>query len=151
MDEKKEIKLAGGIQSVLEKNPYIQFLGVEFLKLQNGYALARMKYREELANHYGTLHGGSLYSLADIIAGAAACMGGFYVTTVSGTMNFLLPAKGSEYVFCEAVRLRGGKHLSVFEVRIKDEEDRILDSGEFTFFVTAKEILDTGATKDAQG
>lgn len=140
MDKKTERKLAEAIQGVLKENPYIRHLGIEFLKLEDGYALARMKYREELINLYGSLHGGSLYSLADIIAGAAACMSGFYVTTASGNMSFLLPAKGSEYVYCEAVRLHGGKHLSVFEARIRDEAGRILDSGEFTFYVTDRRL-----------
>ncbi len=93
-------------------------------------------------NPYGTLHGGSLYSLADIVAGTVACMNGYFVTTVSGNMNFLLPADRTEYVYCEVLKLRQGKHLGVFEVKIKNDKQQILDSGEFTFFVTEQEIIE---------
>lgn len=129
------------MRKVIEENFYMQFLGVELLKLQEGYSLARMKNRKELQNPYGMLHGGSLYSLADIVAGTAACMGGCYVTTVSGIMNFLLPADQTEYIYCEAKQLRMGRHLAVFEVKLKDDKEKVLDSGEFTFFVTEHKVL----------
>lgn len=129
------------MHKVIEENFYMRFLGVELLKLQEGYGLARMKNKKELQNPYGMLHGGSLYSLADIVAGTAACMGGSYVTTVSGTMNFLMPADKTEYIYCEAKQLRMGRHLAVFEVKLKDDRENVLDSGEFTFFVTEHKLL----------
>lgn len=124
------------MRKILEENQYVRFLGIEIIDLREGYSLARMKNNKELLNPYGMLHGGSLYSLADIAAGTAACMSGHYVTTVSGMMNFLLPAEGTEYVYCEAEKLRIGGHLAVFGVKLKDEDQNILDSGEFTFYVT---------------
>ncbi|MBQ8597225.1 MAG: hypothetical protein IJ409_05470, partial [Lachnospiraceae bacterium] len=75
------------------------------------------------------------------VAGTVGCMSGYYVTTVSGSLNFLLPATNTEYVYCEAVQLRMGKHLAVFDVKIKDDNGKILDSGEFTFFVTEQAVL----------
>lgn len=122
------------------ENAYMQFLGIEFLEIKQGYGFARMKFKDELTNPYGMLHGGSLYSMADIVAGTAACMDGHYVTTVNGTLNFMMPAKETEYIYCEAVQLRRGKHLAVFEVKLKDDKDRLLDSGEFTFYVTEQQV-----------
>ena len=69
-------------------------------------------------------------------------MNGYFVTTVSGNMNFLLPAQNTEYVYCEVKKLRLGRHLAVFDVKIKNDDNQVLDSGEFTFFVTEKKVLD---------
>ena len=129
------------LRKMIAENAYMQFLGIEFLKIRQGYAFARMKYKKELTNPYGMLHGGSLYSLADIVAGTAACMNGHYVTTVSGNMNFMLPAEGTEYIYCEAIQLRCGKHLAVYDVKLRDDQQNLLDSGEFTFFVTDHKVL----------
>lgn len=129
------------LRKMVDENTYMKFLGIELLEVKPGLALARMKYKRELTNPYGMLHGGSLYSLADIVAGTAACMSGYYVTTVTGNMNFMLPAEGTEYIYCEAVQLRHGKHLAVFEVKMKDDEGKLLDSGEFTFFITEHKVL----------
>ena len=141
MEKEKSVQLEQAMRKIIETNSYMRYLGVEMLKLTEGYGLGRMRYKEELLNPYGMLHGGSLYSLADIIAGAVACMGGHFVTTVSGNMNFLLPADHTEFVYCEAIQLRQGKHLAVFDVKIKDDENRVLDSGEFTFFLTEHEVI----------
>lgn len=137
----KEIQIEKTIHKIVTENTYVQFLGIEFHELREGYSKAGMKYKKELINPYGMLHGGSLYSMADIVAGTAACMCGYYVTTVSGTLNFLLPADHTEYVYCEAVCLRHGKHLAVYEVKITDDKQQLLDSGEFTFFVTGHKII----------
>lgn len=128
------------LRKMAAENAYMQFLGIEFLEIKQGYGFARMKFKDELTNPYGMLHGGSLYSMADIVAGTAACMDGHYVTTVNGTLNFMMPAKETEYIYCEAVQLRRGKHLAVFEVKLKDDKDRLLDSGEFTFYVTEQQV-----------
>lgn len=141
MEKEKSVQLEQAMRKIIDTNSYMKYLGVEMLKLTEGYGLGRMRYKEELLNPYGMLHGGSLYSLADIIAGAVACMGGHFVTTVSGNMNFLLPADHTEFVYCEAIQLRQGKHLAVFDVKIKDDENRVLDSGEFTFFLTEHEVI----------
>lgn len=109
--------------------------------MKEGFARGRMPYKRELTNPYGFLHGGCLYSLADIVAGNAACMDGTFVTTVSGTMNYLEPAADTDYVYCEAEKLRSGTHLSVFAVRLRDDKGKLLDSGEFTFFRTGHKLL----------
>lgn len=137
----KEAQIEQALYEAVTLNEYVRFLGIEFVELREGCCKARMKYKKELANPYGMLHGGSLYSLADIAAGTAACMCGHYVTTVSGILNFLLPAVQTEYVYCEAAELRQGNRLAVYEVKIRDNDHRLLDSGEFTFFVTEHKVL----------
>lgn len=137
----KQLQLEQALRKRVMGNAYIQHLGVELLELKPGYAYGRMPHKKELANPYGFVHGGCLYSLADIIAGNAACMNGRYVTTVSGSMNYLQPAMNTDYVYCEAKQLRSGKHLAVFEVRICDEKGALLDSGEFTFFYSGSNVV----------
>lgn len=141
MEKEKSAQLEQAMRKIIDTNSYMRYLGVEILELTENYGIGRMKCKDELLNPYGMLHGGSLYSMADIIAGTVACMGGHFVTTVSGNLNFLLPADHTEYVYCEAKQLRRGKHLAVFEVRIKDDRDKVLDSGEFTFFLTEHEVI----------
>lgn len=142
VQKERQILLENKMRQVVAENPYMQFLGVELMEIREDYGLARMKYNEKLANPYGMFHGGSLYSLADIVAGTVGCMCGYYVTTVSGNMNFLLPTQNTEYVYCEVARLRLGKHLAVFDIRIKNDDGQVLDSGEFTFFVTEQKVLE---------
>ena len=122
-------------------NKYNQFLGLEILELNPNYGKSRMKYREEVVNPYGSFHGGALLSLADATAGTTACMCGYFVTTVSSNLNFLLPAKNTEYIYCECLKLKTGRHISVYDIRITDDAGNILDSGEFSFFASKEPVL----------
>ena len=81
MEKEKSAQLEQAMRKIVETNSYMRYLGVEILELTENYGIGRMKYKDELLNPYGMLHGGSLYSMADIIAGTVACMGGHFVTT----------------------------------------------------------------------
>ena len=142
MESEQELQMEQVLRKRIAENEYIRYLNIEVLELREGYARGRMPYRKELTNPYGFIHGGCLYSLADIVAGNAACMNGRFVSTVSGSMNYLEPAVEMDYIYCEARQLRSGRHLAVFEVRLQDEFGKLLDSGEFTFFLSEKKVLE---------
>lgn len=124
------------------ENEYNRYIGIEVLELNPNYSKSRMKNREAVHNTYGTIHGGALLSLADAMAGVTASMGGYYVTTVSSNLNFLLPATNTEYVYCECLKLKTGKHISVFDIRITDDNGNLLDSGEYSFFTGRTKVLE---------
>lgn len=127
---------------VIDENEFTRILGIEFLELNVNYAKGRIKNKDDLMNPYGMFHGGCLYSLADIVAGTAACMSGYFVTTVNGSMNFLQAAKDTEYVYCEALKLKTGRHISVYDIRITDDNGNLLDAGEFSFFSSKINVIE---------
>lgn len=136
-----ETEVQDTLLDVLKNNEYMMLLGMEITELSIGHCKGRMKVSDRIKNPYGTLHGGSLYSLADVIGGTAACTYGYYVTTVSGSMNFMLPAAGTEYVYCEAVMVRQGNHLAVYDLSLTGDDGRVIDNASFTFFVTDNKIV----------
>lgn len=123
------------VMDMLDNNEYVQLLGIKIEEISLGHCKGKMELSERLKNPYGALHGGCLYSFADIIAGAAACTYGDYVVTVSGSMNFLLPAEGAEYIYCQADVVRQGKNLAVYDVKITDDNGKILENASFTFYI----------------
>lgn len=123
-------------------NQFNAHIGYEFIELDEKHGISKMKVMDHLLNPYGSVHGGVILSLADSTVGTTACMCGYYVTTLSCNLNFMLPAINTEYLYCEATLLRGGKHIMVFDVKIKDDNGNLLDSGEYSYFVTPKAILE---------
>ncbi len=123
-------------------NKYNQYLGLEIIELNQNYMKSRIKFREDVLNPYGSIHGGALLSLADASAGTIASMCGYFVTTVSSNLNFLLPAKDTEYIYCECLKLKTGRHISVFDIRITDDKGNLLDSGEFSFFASKNPVIE---------
>lgn len=129
-------------------NKYNQFLGFEILELSPTYSKSRMKCDERLNNTYGSTHGGALLSFVDVMGGATGCMSGYYVTTVSANLNFLLPSANTEYIYCECMKLKTGKHILVFDVRVTDDNGNLLDSGEFSYFASKVPVLESNLCLD---
>lgn len=62
---------AEALCQMIEKNTFAKTIGLEMLELREGYAEGRIPVKEESKNPLGTMHGGCLYSLADIVSGTA--------------------------------------------------------------------------------
>lgn len=140
-----ESKVIKQMLKFTEDNEYIQHLGIEMLELKMGYGYAKMPYKADVLNPYMSVHGGVLYSFADIVAGTTAALdenGGHFSTTVNGTMNFLEPAIRTEYLYCKAESVRTGRNLAVYRVEIRDDNGKLIDDGTFTFYKTAIKVLD---------
>lgn len=137
----KENAMREKIIPELYSNEYNKFIGFEILELSSTYSKARIKADSRLHNTYGSIHGGALLSFVDAMAGATGSMSGHYVTTVSANLNFLLPAVNTEYIYCECMKLKTGKHILVFDIRVTDDNGNLLDSGEFSFFASKVPVL----------
>lgn len=134
--EDKYLKAKAMMEAILSKDCFSNHLGIELLEVSEGRMTARIPFKKELTNPYGSLHGGVVFSFADILAGTFACSFGKFATTAEGNMNYLRPAVSKDYINGEAVILREGKHLIVVEVRLTDDDGLLLDVGTFTFFKT---------------
>ncbi len=141
----KEAQIREKIVEELYANHFNQFIGFEILELSPTYSKARIKFDERLQNIYGSIHGGALLAFVDSMAGATGSMSGHYVTTVSANLNFLLPAVGTEYIYCECMKLKTGKHILVYDIRVTDDEGKLLDSGEFSFFASRVAVIDSSS------
>lgn len=126
---------------VLLNDDFSKHLGIEILDFEEKFIRARVPFKKELINNYGSFHGGALYSFADILAGTVACMSGKFCTTVEGNMNYLEPAVSKDYLYCEAKRVRGGNHLIVVKVKIKNDAGKLVDDGSFTFYRSNKDLI----------
>ncbi len=131
---------AEALCQMIEENSFAKTIGLEMLELREGYAEGRIPVKEESKNPLGTMHGGCLYSLADIVSGTAATLRGNYVTTVSGEFSFLRPAADTQYVTAKAQEIRFGKNLAVYRIDLVDDAGTVLDIATFTFFDLGKKI-----------
>lgn len=99
-----------------------------------GYAEGMLDVRPTSHNPHGTVHGGCLYTLADTVAGAAACAHGASCVTVSGTLEYLRPATGT-VIRCVSTPKKQGQTLSVMQVVLTNDAGKEVATGTFTFFM----------------
>lgn len=120
----------------IKENEFFNHLGIDFTDITDSTLTARIPFADSLKNPYGSLHGGVLYSVADIVCGSLACMCGKYCTTVSGNIDYLTPGIASEYLECRATLNRAGAHMVFVSCEIVSDTGACVATASFTFYKT---------------
>ena len=134
-------------------NIYVQNLKIELVDMSLGYVKGKMMVTEDVLNPYGSVHGGCLYSLADIVSGIAACTYGKFSSTIDGTMTYIAPAMNTERKipvplhgnhgsFQVVERIRQGKKVSLYEANIYDDKGQLVDKARFSFYMMNRSVVE---------
>ncbi len=127
----------------------VAHMGIEIKDLELGWARAEMKYSESQVNPIGSVHGGLIFSLADSVAGTAACTHGNLVTTSTGNIYFLHPAISPKTLIAEAQEMKAGRNLLTYDVKIKTETGRLIAKATMEYFNLNRPIPGTQDLREA--
>lgn len=127
------------IQYYIENNHFMREIGIRPIVLKNGHSEVELEIQENSLNINGTLHGGVIFTMADVAAGCAARSHGISVTTLSSNINFIKAAQSGR-VRAIADEMHKGRTTGVYRVDVFDEKDTLLAIGTFTFFFTGQPI-----------
>ncbi|MDD6310943.1 MAG: PaaI family thioesterase [Firmicutes bacterium] len=114
-------------------NLFSQYVGIEITDIKEGYAETKLITRKEHLNPAGAVHGGVLYSLADIATGSAAASYGYHIATVDSSFNFLRAGLNVTELKAVAKERKHGKRISFFDVSVYDQDGNELASGSYTY------------------
>ncbi len=124
-------------------NPFASHMGIEIVELSEAGCTGVMTLQPYHFNPNNGVHGGALYTLGDNVAGTMALTWGMdhfgktvdelSVTTVTGTLNFLRPVKGTK-VIGRATPRKMGRTLAVLDVSLTDDQGKETCSGTYTFY-----------------
>ncbi len=138
-------KTASEIKRILshrsQKNNFANLVGIKVTDISLGEAVAEMDVTEQNLNPVNSIHGGCLFTLADVAAGAAASTHGMQITTVDSSFHFLRAGLNTTHLKAHAKELKYGKRLSVYTVTISDQDDVELCESIFTFASLNKPVL----------
>ncbi|MGN0672706.1 MAG: PaaI family thioesterase [Anaerovoracaceae bacterium] len=122
------------------QNAFGRLTGCEVTHISEGKATVIHRPVNDSLNPAGSVHGGLLFTMADIAVGSAASSYGSHTTTVCSSFNYLRPALEAETITATAVEIKHGKRLMVFNVIIEDESGTLLCNGSFTCMSLARPI-----------
>lgn len=126
------------IQKMIEyrntRSPFSRRMGIQLTELELGRAVAVKTVTEEDLNPLEYAHGGVCFSLADTACGSAMAVHGYMAVTLNANYQFLRPARMGDRLRAEAAEVKSGRTVSVFDVRVTDQDGTLLGSGTFTFY-----------------
>jgi uncharacterized protein (TIGR00369 family) len=123
-------------------SPFIKLLELRIAKLENGYCESYLEIKDNLLNKHKAVHGGVIYSMADISMGVAVystLKKGEETATIEIKINYLKPAF-TKNLQCFAKVIQKGKNIAVLEAEIKSAEALIAKTqGTFSIFKAKEE------------
>ena len=128
------------------KNGFAVYNHIEMVLAERDHAIYRLNIRPESKNPYGMVHGGAIYTMADNATGYAAHTDGRSYVTQSSAMHFLRNQTDGIVRADARVRHRG-RTTCLVDVDILGEGEKLLATGEFTYFCIDPDIM---AQKAAQ-
>jgi acyl-CoA thioesterase len=124
-------------EEIRKHSAFVKLLGLSIEKLENGFCQSRLQIREEFLNKRKIVHGGVIYSMADISMGVAV-----YSTlkkeeetaTIEIKINYLKPAN-KKVLVCDARVIQRGKQIAVIEAEVKSDDDQVIAKAIGTFSI----------------
>ncbi len=121
-DAQQLAELAG--KTMYERDPASRKLGMTLDEISPGYALMRMRVREDMLNGHGTCHGGYIFMLADS-AFAFACNSHNFNTVGAGcSIDYLSPGREGDLLTAEAVEQVLSGKTGVYDIVVTNQEGR---------------------------
>ena len=108
-----------------QKDLFASHVGIELEVIGEEYGVATMPLNAQQRNGMGNAHGGAIFSLADMAFAAAAYATGEYYVNAQSSISYLEPGRVGP-LRAEARKLRRGKRLATYEVRVTDADGTVV-------------------------
>ena len=113
--------------------------GMEVISAQPGLAKARMEINSRHLNGLGTVHGGALFTLADLAFAAASNCGEETVVSINSTMTFI-KAETSGTLFAEAAEVVRSNRLVSYEAKVTNSSGDIVAVFQGTGYIKRNDL-----------
>ena len=129
------------VEHMMQHDAFSQWLGIEVLKVSEGYCKIKMSVRKEMINGFGIVHGGVAFSLADS-AFAFACNNRNNVSVaLDVTISFTKAVNVGDELIAEAKEIHNGRSTGVYLITISNQKNEQVAFFKGTCFRTAKPLF----------
>jgi len=129
------------VEHMMQHDAFSQWLGIEVLKVSEGYCKIKMSVRKEMINGFGIVHGGVAFSLADS-AFAFACNNRNNVSVaLDVTISFTKAVNVGDVLIAEAKEIHNGRSTGVYLITISNQKNEQVAFFKGTCFRTGKPLL----------
>ncbi len=113
------------IMRFFENDRFAKHSGIEVLEVSEGKAKAKMEIGEKHLNGVGLVHGGAIFTLADLAFAVASNSHGTAALAINVSIAYLkATTKGT--LFAEAEEVSRNPKLATYAVRVTNEDDELI-------------------------
>ncbi|MCC6579389.1 MAG: PaaI family thioesterase [Phycisphaeraceae bacterium] len=108
-----------------ERDQFAVANGIHVVEVGRGFCRAKMEATDRHLNSLGMLHGGAIFTLADVAFAAAANACGDAAVSINAGVNYLRAGTAGT-IWAEARQVSCSRKMAVFDVRVTDESGQTL-------------------------
>lgn len=116
-----------------ENNIFAKFLGITITEIGPGYAKSELIINENHININGVVHGGCIFTIADVTGGAASISDGNNYATLDSSFHYINPALNTSALYAVTREIKRGKRICIQNVTVKNQDNLLIAEGTFTY------------------
>jgi|SRR5690554_2072784 len=128
------------IDFMFKSDKFSQWLGIQLEHVGKGTATLNMKMREEMANGFGIIHGGIIFSLADSALAFASNGAGNISVALNVQMSFLAQVRVEDVITATATEIKDGRNIGTYNIDLENQEGRKVGHFTGSVFRTGKAL-----------
>ena len=117
------------IREFFKNDRYAALSGIELLEVSEGRAKARMKIEDHHLNGVDLVHGGAIFTLADLVFAAASNSHGTVAVAINASIWFVRAAREGT-LFAEAREVSLNPKLATYAIEVRDDTNELIASFE---------------------
>lgn len=127
------------VQTMMNGDEFSRWLNIEVLEVKQGYSKLKLIVTKPMVNGFSIAHGGISYSLSDSALAFAANGYGKKCVSIETSISHTRPAKIGDTLIAECNELNRGKTIGIYQVTIKNQEDKTVALFKGTVHISEKE------------
>jgi acyl-CoA thioesterase len=127
------------VETMMNQDAFSQWLGIEVVVIDKGYAKLKMKVKPEMLNGFGIAHGGITYSLGDSALAFASNGHGKMAVSTGTHIAHYQQVKEGDVLTAEARETNLGEKVGHYQITIKNQDDEIVASFFGSVYRTSKD------------
>ena len=127
------------VGKMYDNDAFSQWLGIEVVKVKDGYCELKMTVRKEMLNGFQIAHGGIAYSLADSALAFASNSHGRKSLSVETSISHTVSVKEGDVLTANTEELSLSDKIGVYHITITNQDNQEVAYFKGTVYRTTKE------------
>ena len=129
------------VSKMINGDAFSQWLGIEVMKVSEGFCKLEMTVRDEMTNGFNIAHGGISYSLADSALAFAANSDGVQSLSIETTISHTKKVLSGDKLTAETKEISKNEKNAVYNINITNQDDITVANFKGTVYRTKKKWL----------
>lgn len=128
------------VHSLLQKDPFSQWMGIEILDVEDGYCKLQCTISKQMLNGFNIAHGGIIFSLADTALAFSAATTGRIALALDNSISYTRKAQLDDILTATSKKINITNRTGLFEVTISNQDSEIIALLKGTVYRTEKAL-----------